>query len=104
MMAPTIVEILSILPAPMIAAWLLSMASEEILIRYSCRISFVAAIGTLFAVYGDLFSQKPFDLMILASINNLIALDTSGIGPRLEDNAEESQGSIQGLLGLHSLH
>ncbi len=72
MTAPTIVEILCILLTPIIAAWILSKASEKILSGYTRRALFVMAIGLLFAVYGDLFSQKPLDLILMSSINNVI--------------------------------
>ncbi len=72
MMAPTIVELACILLAPMIAAWLLSMASEKILAGYGRRVLFVTVIGLLFAVYGDLFSNKPLDLILLSSINSIV--------------------------------
>lgn len=72
MIAPTIVEILCILLAPIIVAWILSMASEKILAKYMRRVLFVTVIGLLFAVYGDLYSQKPLDLMALSSLNNVI--------------------------------
>jgi hypothetical protein len=40
--------------APMIAAWMLSVASGRILASYPLRALFIAAIGLLVAVYGDL--------------------------------------------------
>lgn len=79
MIAPTIVEFVSIFLTPMIAAWLLSMASMKILARYSRRVLFVAVIGLLFAVYGDLFSHKPLDRMLLSSINHVIAWTLVGL-------------------------
>ena len=72
MIAPTIVEILCILLTPIIAAWILSKASEKILAKYTRRVLFVTVIGLLFAVYGDLYSQKPLGLILLSSINNVI--------------------------------
>jgi len=78
-MAPTIVEILCILLTPIIAAWLLSMASEKILAKYDRRVLFVTVIGLIFAVYGDLFSQKPLDLILLSSINNIIIWTLIGL-------------------------
>jgi hypothetical protein len=79
MMAPTIVEILCIFLTPIIAAWILSMASETILARYTRRVLFVTGIGLLFAVYGDLYSQKPLDLVALSSLNNVIVWTLVGL-------------------------
>lgn len=72
MIVPTIVEILCVFLTTIIAAWLLSRASEEILAKYSRRVFFVTSIGLLFAVYGDLYSQKPLNLILLSSANNLV--------------------------------
>ncbi|GEM_PF-2711211 len=71
-LSPMAVEILLIFLAPMIAAWLLSRASMKVLAKYARRVVFVAVIGLLFAVYGDIFSQKPLHHMLLSSISNLI--------------------------------
>jgi hypothetical protein len=79
MIVPTIVEILCIFLTTMIAAWLLSGASEKILAKYSRRVLFVTSIGLLFAVYGDLYSQKPLNLILLSSINNLISWTLVGL-------------------------
>ena len=77
--APTIVEILCIFLTPIIAAWLLSKASEKILAKYTRRVLFVIVIGLIFAVYGDLFSQKPLDLILFSSINNVITWTLMGL-------------------------
>lgn len=79
MIVPTIVEILCVLLTPMIAAWLLSMASEKILKKYARKVLFVTGVGLLFAVYGDLYSQKPLDLMLLSSVNNVIVWTMVGL-------------------------
>lgn len=79
MIVPTIVELLCIFLAPVVAAWLLSRASEEILAKYARRVVFVMGIGLLIAIYGDLFSQKPLDLMLLSSVNNLIVWALVGL-------------------------
>lgn len=76
---PAVVEILSIFLTPMIAACLLSMASKRILAKYTRRFLFVTGIGLLVAIYGDLFSQKPLDLTLLSSINNLIVWAVIGL-------------------------
>lgn len=47
-------RIVAAFAAPMIAAWLLSCASDRVLSRYSRRVIFFVAIGLLVAVFGDL--------------------------------------------------
>lgn len=55
------------------------MASEKILATYARRVLFVTVLGLLFAVYGDLYSQKPLDLILLSSINNVITWTLVGL-------------------------
>lgn len=74
-----IFELFSILFTPIIAAWMLSVTSDSILTKYSRRVLFVMVLGLFLAVYGDLFSQKPADLIILSSINNLITWTLVGL-------------------------
>lgn len=78
-MTPMIIEILLILLSPMIAAWLLSKASMKILAKYGRRVLFVTVIGLLFAIYGDVYSQKPLDHMLLSSISNVIVWTLVGL-------------------------
>ena len=40
--------------APLIAAWMLAMTSERVLGRFWSRVLFFAAIGLLFALFGDM--------------------------------------------------
>lgn len=99
MTATTIVEILSMLLTPMVAAWLLSMASERVLARYARRVFFVTGIGLLFAIYGDLYSPKPLDLVLLSSISNLIAWTIVGLvlGWRIRpESVAVSGGAVAG--------
>lgn len=42
--------------APMIGAWMLSLASRQVLASYPQKILFFAAIGLLLAVYGELMN------------------------------------------------
>ncbi len=42
--------------APTVAAWMLSLTSERTIASYPRKVLFFAAIGLLFAVYGDLMS------------------------------------------------
>jgi hypothetical protein len=72
-------ELFCIFAAPMIAAWLLSLASEKVLSKYSRRVLFVLILGLFLAVYGDLRSEKPMDRILLSSINNLITWFLAGL-------------------------
>lgn len=74
-----IYELFCILFAPIIAAWLLSVTSKQILGKYSRRVLFVVVLGLFIAVYGDLFIQKPADRIILSSINHLIGWTLAGL-------------------------
>ena len=59
--------------APMIAAWLLSMASENVLAKYSRRVLFVTILGLFIAVFGEALSDKPMNKILLSSVNSLMA-------------------------------
>lgn len=74
-----IIELISVFLAPLIAAWLLSVASEEILNKYFRRVLFVTILGLFLGVYGDLFSQKPISHIIMSSINNTITWALAGL-------------------------
>ena len=63
----------------MIAAWLLSMASEKILAKYFRRVFFVTILGLFLAVYGDVLSEKPMDRILLSSINTLLTWFLAGL-------------------------
>jgi len=71
-MGQLIFELFCFFTAPMIAAWLLSMASERILAKYSRRVLFVTGLGLFLAVFGEAISDKPLDKILLSSINNII--------------------------------
>ena len=63
--------------APVIAAWMLSAASDRILSSYPRKVLFFTGIGLLFAVFGDLsefgIGSYPLrDALILAAHNILI--------------------------------
>jgi hypothetical protein len=91
-MGQFIYEIVCIFAAPMIAAWLLSMASDEVLAKYSKRVVFVLIIGLFLAVFGDVRSEKSMDRILLSSINNLIMWFLAGlvIAWRMRPIAEKS--------------
>ncbi len=74
-----IFEMVCIFGAAMIAAWLLSMASERVLARYSRRVFFVAVVGLFLAVCGDMFSDKPIGLILLSSLHHLITWILAGL-------------------------
>ena len=72
-------EIFCFIVAPMIAAWLLSVASDKILAKYSRRVLFVTVLGLFLAVYGDVLSEKPMDRILLSSINALLTWFLAGL-------------------------
>lgn len=72
-------EIFCFIIAPIIAAWLLSMASEKVLAKYSRRVFFVAILGLFLAVYGDVLSEKPMDRILLSSINHVMTWFLAGL-------------------------
>jgi len=78
-MGQFIFELLCIFIAPMVAGWLLSMASESILAKYSRRVLFVAVLGLFLAVFAELFSPKPLDKILLSSLNNVITWALVGL-------------------------
>jgi hypothetical protein len=71
------VTILAVFIPPLIAAWMLSLASPAILAKYSRRFLFVAVLGVIVALYDDVlqmaFGPQPEDYLIFLAINNLIA-------------------------------
>lgn len=68
--------VLAFLFAPVVAAWLLSRASDSILARYSRRVFFVAGLGLFLAVGGDwlraLSGGQPTTRLLFATLNSLI--------------------------------
>jgi len=68
--------VLSILLAPLVAAWLLTKASESILARYATRVLFVTALGLFVAVGGDwpraVADEQPLGSLLLATANSLV--------------------------------
>jgi hypothetical protein len=66
-----LVGLVAFLLAPTIGAWMLSLTSARILSSYPRKVLFFAAIGLLFAVFGNLAnsgigSYPPRDTLILA--------------------------------------
>ena len=51
-----LIGLIIFLIAPIIGAWLLSHASENVLSSYTCKVSFFTGIGILFALFSDLSS------------------------------------------------
>ncbi len=74
-----IFELFCIFTAPAIAAWMLSVASERILTKYSRRVLFVAVFGLFLAVFGEVFSEKPVDYILLTAANSLITWALVGL-------------------------
>lgn len=69
--------------APMIAAWMLSVASERMLARYHLKVLFFAAIGLLVAVYGDLLKfgidSYPLDDALMLAAYDIAAWTLVGL-------------------------
>jgi hypothetical protein len=74
-----IFELFYIFAAPAIAAWMLSVTSEKILAKYSRRVLFVVVLGLFLGVFGNVFSEKPMDNILLSSINSLITWALVGL-------------------------
>ena len=74
-----IFELFCIFIAPMVAAWLLSVTSENILAKYSRRVLFVMVLGFFLAVFGEVFSPKSLDKILLSSLNNMITWALVGL-------------------------
>jgi hypothetical protein len=55
------------------------MTSERILAKFSRRLVFVTFFGLFLAVYGGISSEKPPDLIVLSSLNNLITWALAGV-------------------------
>ena len=77
------VTMLAVFLPPLIAAWMLSVASPAILSRYSRRFFFVAVLGVIVALYDDVlqmaFGPQPEDYLTFLALNNLIAWALTGL-------------------------
>ncbi|UCC43693.1 MAG: hypothetical protein JSU65_11280 [Candidatus Zixiibacteriota bacterium] len=66
-----------------IAAWMLSMTSRNILSRYPRRVLFVAVIGLIIALYEDVlqmsFGPTPKSYLVFLAINNVITWTLAGL-------------------------
>lgn len=75
--------LLTVFLPPMIAAWMLSVASPAVLSRYSRRFLFVAAFGVIVVLYDDVlqmsFGPQPKDYLAFLAVNNLIAWALVGL-------------------------
>lgn len=85
-------ELFCFFVAPMVAAWLLSMASEKVLAKCSRRVFFVTVLGLFVAVFGEALSDKPMNKILLSSVNSLIAwfLAAWAIAWRIKPMAKKS--------------
>ena len=64
--------VMAFLFAPMLAAWLLSRASDFILAHYLRRVLFVTALGLFLAVGGEWLRELRTAQLLLATVNSLI--------------------------------
>jgi hypothetical protein len=67
--------VLSVLVAPMLAAWLLTKTSGSVLKRYSTRVLFVATLGLFVAMAGDwpraVADEQQASGLLLATVNTI---------------------------------
>ena len=75
--------VLSILLAPMLAAWLLTKASDGVLRRYSRRVLFVAILGVFLALAGDwpraVADEQGASSLLLTTANTLVTWLLAGL-------------------------
>jgi len=76
-------SILAIFIAPMIASWMLSVASPKILASYIRRTLFVMTLGIFLAIFGDwlrmLEENEPSGLIVFMMINHIITWTLAGL-------------------------
>jgi hypothetical protein len=76
-------SILALFIAPMIASWMLSVASPRILASYIRRTLFVMTLGIFLAVFGDwlrmLEENEPSGLIVFMMINHIITWTLAGL-------------------------
>lgn len=70
--------------APIIATWLLSQTSENILSSYARKVMFFTGVGLLFALYGDLTSfgiggDYPLSDAFIFAIHNIVLWTVIGL-------------------------
>lgn len=77
------VILLAVFLPPLLAAWLLSLASPAVLSRFSRRVLFVAALGVVIALNDDVlqmsFGPTAKDYLSFLAINNLVAWTLAGL-------------------------
>jgi hypothetical protein len=77
------VILLAVFLPPLLATWMLSMASPAVLSRYSRRVLFVVAMGVIIALNDDVlqmsFGPQPKDYLSFLAINNLVAWTLTGL-------------------------
>ncbi len=75
--------LLAIFLPPLLAAWMLSVASAAFSSRYSRRVLFVTAIGVIIALYDDVlqmsFGPQSVDYLSFLAVNNLVAWTLAGL-------------------------
>ena len=96
-----LIGLAAFLVAPMIVAWMLSQASDEVLSSYPRRVLFCAAIGVLLAVLSDLPSfgigEYPLGDAVLLAANHVVAWTLVGVvlatrlGPRGETGSAKTR-------------
>ena len=77
------VVLLAVFLPPLLAAWMLSMASPAVLSRYLRRVLFVVAMGVIIALNDDVlqmsFGPQAKDYLSFLAINNLSAWTLTGL-------------------------
>jgi hypothetical protein len=85
---------IAILVTAMVAAWMLSVTSTRIRSKYFMRVFFVAAIGLIVSLYGDLlqldFGPQSKDYTMFLVVNDIITWILAGlvIGWRIKPRIE----------------
>ena len=68
---------------PLIAAWMLSVTSEKILVKCSRRVLFVVFIGVIVSLFDDIlqmsFRPQPKYYLVFLAINNSIIWILAGL-------------------------
>jgi hypothetical protein len=75
--ADIIVPIVTIFVVALLASWLLSVTSREVLSSYGRRVLFVTLLGIVIALHDDVlqmyFGPQPRDYLVFLAINNVLA-------------------------------
>jgi hypothetical protein len=87
--------VLSILFAPVLAAWLLTKASESVLKRYATRVLFVMMLGLFVAMAGDwpraVADEQQASRLLLTTANTIVTWLLAGLAIAWRIRPEKSE-------------